>query len=165
MIILITRLASIAFHAYRKDMESASLQILREREQELNKEISALRMRLRRLQDEAEQVRRGVQAMSGQIISPSGNLGSKQSILHHRRKANPDLQELTFKQLTLKALSEHFEDGATANELLDFFRTRWGRTDIVRTSLSPQLTRLKRDGKISLNGKTWRLASKENGEA
>lgn len=69
--------------------------------------------------------------------------------------------KLTMKQLVRKALDEHFTNGATANELLDFFRNAWGRNDVVRTSLSPQLSRLKRDGAIKLDGMTWRLASED----
>lgn len=66
--------------------------------------------------------------------------------------------KLTMKQLVRKALDEHFTNGATANELLDFFRNAWGRHDVVRTSLSPQLSRLKREKVITLHGLRWRLA-------
>jgi hypothetical protein len=65
---------------------------------------------------------------------------------------------LTMKQLVRKALSEHFINGATANELLDHFHDVYGRSDIVRTSLSPQLSRLKVDGDVILRGKRWYLA-------
>jgi hypothetical protein len=65
--------------------------------------------------------------------------------------------KLTMKQLVRKALDEHFTNGATANELLDFFRNAWGRHDIVRTSLSPQLSRLKQDGVVTLKGMRWHL--------
>jgi hypothetical protein len=67
-------------------------------------------------------------------------------------------EKLTMKQLVRKALNERFQDGATANEMLDFFQNAWGRDDIVRTSLSPQLSRLKREGDIILRGKKWYLA-------
>lgn len=69
--------------------------------------------------------------------------------------------KLTMKQLVRKALDEHFTNGATASELLDFFRNAWGRNDVVRTSLSPQLSRLKREGIITLHGIKWRLANPE----
>jgi hypothetical protein len=52
---------------------------------------------------------------------------------------------LTMKQLIVKVLAEHFTQGATAREMLDFFRDAWGR-DIERQNLSPQLSRLYRDG-------------------
>lgn len=68
-------------------------------------------------------------------------------------------RKLTMKQLVRKALDEHFVNGATATELLEFFRNAWGRNDVVRTSLSPQLSRLKGEGLIVLQGKHWMLAS------
>lgn len=66
---------------------------------------------------------------------------------------------LTIKELVCKALDEQFERGATANELLEFFAHAYGRDDIVRTSLSPQLSRLKQEGKIILIGQKWSLPS------
>jgi hypothetical protein len=77
------------------------------------------------------------------------------------RPASP-YAKLTMKQLVRKALDEHFENGATANELMDFFRNAWGRNDIVRSSLSPQLSRLKREGLITLEGKKWHLLGVED---
>ena len=69
------------------------------------------------------------------------------------------------KQLTLKALNEHFQKGATARQLLRFFKDAWGRDDVVRSSLSPQLTRLKNDGKIRRDGIRWFLVTTEKNEA
>lgn len=66
---------------------------------------------------------------------------------------------LTIKELISKALSEQFSSGATAGQLLTLFATAWGRDDIVRTSLSPQLSRLKREGKIDRNENIWFLRS------
>lgn len=65
---------------------------------------------------------------------------------------------LTMKDLVIKALTEVFPQGATAGDLLDFFANAWGRNDIQRTSLSPQLSRLKQEGKIRLDGLVWSLA-------
>ena len=72
---------------------------------------------------------------------------------------------LTQKQLVLKALTEHFPKGATANELIEFFHNAWKRTDVIRSSLSPQLSRLKVEDKIGLRGKTWTLLAPGNDEA
>ena len=65
---------------------------------------------------------------------------------------------LTMKELVVKALREHFHQGATTRQLLEFFRDAWGR-EIERTSLSPQLTRLFAAGIISQfgEGKEWFL--------
>jgi len=68
-----------------------------------------------------------------------------------------DFRSLTMKDLTVKALKEHFRNGATSSQLLEFFADKWGRSDIMRTSFSPQLSRLKNEGMISLVGKVWVL--------
>jgi hypothetical protein len=63
---------------------------------------------------------------------------------------------LTLKALVLRALAEHFVEGATAHELLEYFETAYARS-VARESLSPQLSRLKDEQKIVLDGKHWRL--------
>ena len=65
--------------------------------------------------------------------------------------------QLTIKQLVIKALTDHFPNGGTANQMLDLFANVWGRGEILRTSLSPQLSRLKDDGRIFRIGHVWRL--------
>ena len=71
-------------------------------------------------------------------------------------------QNLTMKQLAVKALKEHFQNGATANKLIKFFADAWGRTDIARASFSPQLSRLKTEGVIARDGLVWRLVRSED---
>jgi hypothetical protein len=58
--------------------------------------------------------------------------------------AESPYSHLTMKQLVVKVLQEHFHNGATTRQMLDFFRHAWGR-DIARTNLSPQLSRLFHD--------------------
>lgn len=84
----------------------------------------------------------------------------RQIVVHadSQRRASP-YARLTIKQLIKKALSEQFPDGATASQLLDLFGTAWGRTEIVRTSLSPQLSRLGADGTLFRRGQIWHLSS------
>lgn len=65
----------------------------------------------------------------------------------------------TLKQIAVQALRDHFPEGATANQLLDVLKAAYGR-EIERSSLSPQLSRLKEDGIIELDGKLWRLPQK-----
>jgi hypothetical protein len=69
---------------------------------------------------------------------------------------------LTIKELVQKALSEHFTHGATANHLLELFANAWGRTDVARTSLSPQLSRLRQEGVLFRQGQVWRLRATDN---
>jgi hypothetical protein len=65
-------------------------------------------------------------------------------------------QNLTMKQLVVRALTEHFQNGATAKQLREFFRDAWGR-EMERHNLSPQLSRLRADEIIELNEGIWRL--------
>jgi hypothetical protein len=50
-------------------------------------------------------------------------------------------QSLSIGELVIRALRDHFPDGATMAQLIEFFRDKWGR-EIDRSSLSPQLSRL-----------------------
>jgi hypothetical protein len=64
---------------------------------------------------------------------------------------------LTIKQLIIRALFDHFKEGADANQLREFIRDAWGR-DIERSSLSPQLSRLKDQRWIELlENSAWKL--------
>lgn len=77
--------------------------------------------------------------------------------------ATPDgvpYREWTLKQLAVRALQDHFPYGATANQLLAVFESHYAR-EIARESLSPQLSRLKDDNIIKLEGKLWKLATQE----
>jgi hypothetical protein len=56
-------------------------------------------------------------------------------------------KHLTIKELIIKALNDHFANGATAGELREFIRNAYGR-DIDRSSLTPQLSRLKDEGDV-----------------
>jgi len=66
-------------------------------------------------------------------------------------------QKMTMKELVIRALTEHFANGATAKQLREFFRDAYGR-DIKRNNLAPQISRLHKDGLIETteNG-IWKL--------
>lgn len=136
-------------------MESEAVTLLRTRARELDQEVEAVHARLKQLQEERRQIDAGLKAMTGELISPSGSVSSWRAVVHHARLANPDAGRRTIKQLVVEALTGHFTGGATANDLLEFFAREYGRDDIVRTSLSPQLSRLKEEGKIVRVGHTW----------
>jgi hypothetical protein len=70
--------------------------------------------------------------------------------------ASSEFQRMTVRQLAQKALNEHFKQGATYSELLKFFRREWGR-EIGKGSLSPQLSRMRKDGIVRTEGNTWIL--------
>jgi hypothetical protein len=136
-------------------------EILDRMERELLTSIEALRTGLVPLEAELANVRRAKAAVVAQEAPPTPLVGpAKPVVIPESAYIN-----LTMKQLALKALREQFPNGATASQLLDHFINAWGRTDIVRPSLSPQLSRLKLDRKIRLVGKTWVLAGPKENEA
>jgi hypothetical protein len=77
-----------------------------------------------------------------------------------KNSRNPELrsnQSLTFQDmimLTLKSTPE----GATANELLEMIDGRFNKK-IMRSSISPQLSRLKQKGKVTLKDGMWAIIS------
>lgn len=138
-------------------MESEAVSLLRARAVELERELDDTRARLKALLEEQRQVDAGLRAMTGVLISTNGAEASRNAIIHHAKLANADADKRTIKQLVMEALHGHFIGGATANELLDYFAREYGRDDIARTSLSPQLSRLKDERKIRREGRVWRI--------
>lgn len=62
----------------------------------------------------------------------------------------------TIKDGILQILSEVSPNGLTALEILERLNRRWWRGALQRTSLSPQITRLKADGKVINERGTWK---------
>lgn len=141
-------------------MDTESVALLRKRAEELRTLIDDTRLQLKIYQSELQQCDAGINAMleTTKALPSSGDEASRKSIIYHARIAHPEVQQLTMKELVLKALSERFKNGATVSELLTFFTLSWGRDEIARTSLSPQLSRLKEERRIALMGKVWLLA-------
>ena len=144
-------------------------------EQALKNKIAKLDARIKRVEaialpmkDELFRTKSALSVYLGNpvVVEPKGNQASLDAVAHFARKtANPSFQKMTMKQLVVAALKEHFPNGATSNQLLSHFTTVWGRNDIMRSSLSPQLSRLKaNEGLIELHGKVWTLTSKGRGE-
>lgn len=142
-------------------------EFLEQREQDLIQEIGELRGKLVPLEGELAEVRKTKLSLSQQLTTVSVTVGGPIEIVAaaEPRAVPSHYQSLTMKGLVLKALREHFHDGATANELIEFFANAWGRTDVVRSSLSPQLSRLKVEGKITLRGYKWLLVPLGKNEA
>lgn len=81
-------------------------------------------------------------------------LGTKDRIADIRR-SRPVASEKTIKEAVLEVLREH-RRGMTALEILPAINARLG-VDYPRTSLSPQLSRLKNERKLERNGVIWSL--------
>ena len=125
-------------------MEDTFHQILLKRERDLNSRITELRRELDPLEKEFRQIQIAKRAlgMPGAGV-PTAN-------------APDGVAFMTIKQLVLSALREHFKNGATGNQLVDFFKTSWGR-EIAKESLSPQLSRLCNEKRIERRGRAWFL--------
>jgi len=65
-------------------------------------------------------------------------------------------ERLTYEQLAVKVLTEHFPNGATTAEMVATIGTHYGRL-IATTSFSPALTRMAKRHRLLKNGKVWLL--------
>jgi hypothetical protein len=140
------------------------------RERELLEEIERLRGDLSPKEAELAEVRRAkaalgmgvlVSARSGiqiQIVSEGvgAAAGSGRATAVSDAVTSTHYDRMTMKQLVVKALAEHFHQGANTRQLLEFFRDGWDRT-ITRASLTPQLSRLLQERVIGKDGKRWFL--------
>lgn len=128
-------------------------------EQELLGKIEKLRGELVPLEGELADVRRAKAALTKSEGAPrSASFSTSIAPVTLTAVGAVAYQSLTMKELTLKALKEQFPQGAKAGQLLEHFRNAWGRGDIVRSSLSPQLSRLQMERKIHrTKGNVWVL--------
>ncbi|WVT73442.1 hypothetical protein QM996_18505 [Sinorhizobium chiapasense] len=74
----------------------------------------------------------------------------------------PDTRDRgTIKEMVVDVLSGR-PDGAEASDILQLILNSFGE-EIPRSSLSPQLSRLKEEGTIVLHGRTWKLSEYDEG--
>jgi seryl-tRNA synthetase len=110
--------------------------------QPLMEQVRELRETLTTKQNEASKVTLEIQQINSAL----------QAVEETETRARP-----TIKEAVLEVLKDH-ADGMTALEILDEINARFFAGRITRTSLSPQLSRLKDDDKkIELRGNTWFL--------
>ena len=142
---------------------------LKRRERELVQQTAALRGMLAPKEKELAEVRQAMQAVGIQRsyadeLRPF--LDQDQQNPYGILNQNPYTplpllsQSMTIKEMILRALNDHFREGATPSELRDYMSTAYGR-EIDRNSISPQLARLREEGVIMQSnhpsdGK-WRL--------
>lgn len=142
-------------------------QTLRDLLIEIDARIAVLQAELHPLYREREKASDALRAILPKIpiksIPASGERASRNALAHFNRPPDGAFANLTIKELVVKVLGEHYKDGAPSRVLLNAFARHYGRGDIVRTSLSPQLSRLKEDGIIELTKTGWKLVPNENG--
>jgi hypothetical protein len=139
---------------------AAKLQALRDMITPVEQELLDVRLAKAALQREAAASRQPQLALAkpGMLQVHDAVSGSTAApIVQTTDATRSPYYRFTFKELVLKALAEHFPQGATANQMLDLFENVWGRSDVVRTSLSPQLSRLKDENRIFREGRVWHL--------
>jgi hypothetical protein len=94
------------------------------------------------------------------LIRATGENRGAASVAHPLQQTESVLiggAKRTIKSMILTALTSHFDDGATLAELRTFIMDVFGQ-EIDRTSISPQLARLRDEGAVEQRGRKWRLS-------
>ena len=112
------------------------LEYLRKRRGELRKELAAL--------DTAERIYRQSQRRE---TAQEPLMASDEGSYYLPR---------TIKQMVARALEETQAGGLTSSQILENIQQRW-MPSLKRSSLAPQLTRLRRDGLIFNDKRIWKL--------
>lgn len=125
--------------------------------QELESLEEPLRTQLAEIRRERDQLRRAAVA-AGISLNPTAEA---EELREPPPAAAPQrsLPERTIKEAVIEVLSDH-EGGMTAINILSLINRRF-KSAYPRTSLSPQLSRLKADGILERNGIVWRLATEK----
>ncbi|APL94713.1 hypothetical protein EWH08_19730 [Sphingobium indicum] len=113
----------------------------------------------RKLSEELDHAIAKVAAIEAEMAAVEAALAAIPQIESVEKAATPPSggRKMSVKAMVLDALERHFPQGASALDLLECFAKEYGRDDVARTSLSPQLTTLKNDGKIARDGMAWIL--------
>jgi len=112
--------------------------------------MEALHARLSDLNENLSRLDKAEAAINGQSLTTFKN------IKHGRVKGEtPTKPHLTIKEMVLIILKD-YPDGLIALDILSKINSHFNQT-FIRTSLSPQLSRLKRSGDIYKIGKFWLL--------
>lgn len=113
----------------------------------------------RKLSEELDHAIAKVAAIEAEMAAVEAALAAIPQIESVEKPATPPSggRKMSVKAMVLDALERHFPQGASALDLLECFAKEYGRNDVARTSLSPQLTTLKNDGKIARDGMAWIL--------
>ena len=134
---------------------------LRLRREELEAQAEPLRVQLKVIEDEIVQLNR-ISGFIGERITTmavaTGSfsvVGSQVQAIRTRRPS-----ETSMRTAVLSVLAKN-DGGLTARDLLPLVNDRLG-TDYPRSSLSPQLSRLKADNVIGRDGMVWRLVARKD---
>jgi hypothetical protein len=135
-----------------ESMSPDIFEFIGERKQELAAETTRLRERLAAIEAEMEMLRRAETA--------ARNMAAHSAHLMHPRPVSRHIKPNTIMADVLEVLEKHPE-GLIALDILRKLNEDSERAEpLVRTSLSPQLSRLKQAGFIDLDGAVWKLVSR-----
>jgi hypothetical protein len=123
---------------------------LRTRRRQILDAMAPLRAQIVDIQAKIQELQRQL----AEVDKAASAIGMVNGLQKDRSPAK-DNQTLTIKEAALKVLAD-YPNGLTAIEILKEINDRFGM-NIVRSSLSPQLSRLKQDDRISQSGMVWSL--------
>lgn len=123
-------------------MSNRTVDFLTQREGEIEGEIKALNDELRGIYAAKQAMGifvRPVDKVSAPNVNPIADSGQRMSNMG-----------------MVKAVLADFPDGKESNDLLSIVKERFG-VEIPRSSLSPQLSKLKKKGEVKWRGGKWKL--------
>ena len=121
----------------------------------LEAEKASLTAKLHEIEDHLTRLDKAEAALHGQGVNVYRTLKRDRARKGITEKLVPDVKTPTIKQMVLVVL-EGEPNGFTALTILKKINKRYG-TNYVRTSLSPQLSRLMQANQIHKRGKRWVL--------
>ena len=114
------------------------------RREDVKRQIADLKAELRELNLAEAAIKTGVP-----VVAPAMSTGGT---------GKPTIKEMVVAVLGARP------DGAEATEIISLVSSRFG-DEIPRSSLSPQLSRLKEEGTLVLDGRTWKLSNEREDQA
>lgn len=128
-----------------------------ERIRALDAEEGPIRVRLEAITEEREQLRKAAAAAG--IRLPDGPAEIAKALQILAKPTRRTIPEKTIKEAVIEVLKAK-GGSMTALEILSAINLKFSM-DYPRTSLSPQLSRLKAEGQIERNGIAWQLAGEK----
>lgn len=141
-----------AYSAFMADF----LDVLRRRKMQLRKELADVETAERVYMDAAArgEVLTGADKSAHDLFERMARMAQAESAAAAVRFTPKNIQ-----QMVLHILDEIYPGGLTSLEILDQIQRRW-KPDLMRTSLSPQLSRLRKGRSIKNDKHKWYLAVK-----
>lgn len=149
------RLVDYLFSMARKSTDWRRIET---RRAEIAQRLSSLETEFEKLRAEDFEL-----ATAEAVLKRLSGIAESQAILdddndNENEVAETSNGDLTIGDMAMVVLREAGEPGLTSNEVLEAVRKRWLPT-LMRTSLSPPLSRLKTKGEIVLVDDRWRVAT------